>query len=163
MHNRANRHRILDHVHTHIRHSQFVHQWQTLKNSFFTEVAHIHQYTVPPGSLDRIAFLLFVPEGLAQAVTRAKFHRLEDRLTQGCFRTHIVILQIAVAIFIDQYTTLTPAAFGEQNSRTWQTGWMILNKLHILKRHTGAICHGHAITCLDRTVSGERKNLTGAT
>ena len=54
---------------------------------------------------------LFVPESLAQPVTRAKFHSLVTRPWIGWPQT--VILQVPIAILVRQDAAFPPAGFGE--------------------------------------------------
>jgi hypothetical protein len=56
-------------------------------------------------SLDGAALLLLMPERLTQAVAEAKLHRFLARPWIG--RAEIVILQIAVAVLVDQDATLS--------------------------------------------------------
>ena len=63
-----------------------------------------------------------------------------------------ITLHQTLAIAIDQITTLTTCAFGNQHTAPGNTGGMKLEKLHILQWHTGAQCHAQTITGIDHGV-----------
>jgi hypothetical protein len=48
--------------------------------------------------------------------------------------------------------------FGDQDAGEWQTGRMILDKLHVLQRRTCAIRKSHSIAIANIRVGGKRKN-----
>ena len=62
---------------------------------------------------------------------------------------------------VDQNSALAPAPFSQQDTGAGQPGRMILHEFHVLQRHAGPVCHGHAVPGLDRTVGGEREDLAG--
>lgn len=101
---------------------------------------------------DGVAFTPFVPEGLRNFVARTQFHIFVFRFAQRSFRAHTVILQIAVAIFVDQDTTFTTAAFSHQDTGTRQAGWVILNEFHITQRNAVAQRHAHPVAGHDAAV-----------
>ena len=91
------------------------------------------------------ARLLLLPEGLGEFVPWPQFHIFVFRLAKRSFWAQAVILQIAVALFIEQNAAFAPARFGNQNARTGQAGGVVLDKLHIPQRHTVTIGHRHAV------------------
>ena len=93
-----------------------------------------------------------MPEGLRNFVAWAEFHVFVFRLAKRGFRTHAVILQIAVAVFVDQNTAFTAAAFRHQDAGARQAGWVILNELHITQRDAVAERHAHTVTGDDAAV-----------
>lgn len=101
-----------------------------------------------------------MPEGLRDFVARAEFHVFVLRLAERGFRAHAVILQIAIAVFIDQNTAFTAAAFRHQNAGARQTGWVILHELHIAQRYAVAERHAHAVTGDDAAVGVVAINAT---
>ncbi len=125
-------------------------------------MAHIEQDAVAPRGLDRIALLLLAPERLTQPVTRSQFHSLEHRLTDGRFRSHAVVLQIAAAILVKQDTAFAATAFGQQDAVIRQAGGMVLDKFHILEWRSGAIGQSHTVAGFDIAVGGEREHLPAA-
>ena len=74
----------------------------------------------------------------------------------------VVVLQVAVAVLVDQDAALAARALGDQDAGAGQPGRMVLDELHVLERHAGAIGHGHAVAGLDRAVGGEGENPPGA-
>ena len=104
-----------------------------------------------------------MPESLAKPVSRSQFHRLQNRFSNRRFRAHAIILQVSVPILIDQNTAFTTATLGQENTRTRQTGRVVLDKLHILQGNARTVGHGHAISSLDRTVGREREYLATTT
>ncbi len=92
-----------------------------------------------------------------------EFHGLQHRLADRCFRPHAVVLQVAVAVLVDQDAAFAAAALGQQDAGAGQSGRVVLHELHVLQRHAGPVGHGHAVAGLDRAVGGEGKHLAGAT
>ena len=86
---------------------------------FLAEVTQVEVNHIATWRGDGVAFTPFVPEGLRNFVAWTQFHIFVFRLAQRSFRAHAVILQITVAIFVDQNTTFTAAAFGHQDTGTW--------------------------------------------
>ena len=101
---------------------------------FLAEVTQVEINHIATWRGDGVAFTPFVPEGLRNFVAWTQFHIFVFRLAQRSFRAHAVILQITVAIFVDQNTTFTAAAFCHQDTGTGQTGWVILNEFHVTQR-----------------------------
>ena len=93
-----------------------------------------------------------MPESLRNFVAWAEFHVFVFRLAKRGFRTHAVILQIAIAVFVDQNTAFTAAAFRHQYAGARQAGWVILDELHITQRDAVAECHAHTVTGDDAAV-----------
>lgn len=84
---------------------------------------------------DGVAFTPFVPESLGYFVTWPQFHIFVFRLAQRRFGAHAVVLQVTIAIFIDQNTAFAAATFSHQDTGTWQAGRVILNEFHITQRN----------------------------
>src|SRR5690606_15230024 len=63
-------------------------------------------------------------------------------------------LHEALAMLVDQVTTLTTAAFGNQYTGTGNTGGVELPPFHVLLRDTGAQGHANAVTGVDQCVGG---------
>ena len=101
---------------------------------------------------DRVALTPFVPESLGDFIARAQLHIFIFRFAQRSFRTHAVILQIAVAVLVDQNTAFAAAAFRHQNSGTRETGGVILHELHIAQRYAVAERHTHTVAGDDTAV-----------
>ena len=97
---------------------QFTNEWQTFVQVFFAQMAQVKEYHLAARCVDRATFLLFVPKGLRESVTRTELHVFIFRLTNRRFRPQTVILQVAIAVFVDQNPALTATAFGHQNPRT---------------------------------------------
>ncbi|SJN57753.1 hypothetical protein BQ6471_02706 [Vibrio gazogenes] len=119
---------------------------------FLAQMTQIQMDDIAEWMWDGVAFLLFVPESLRNFVTRTEFHIFVFRLADRCFRAHTVILQVTVAVFIDDNTAFTPTPFGHQDPCTGQTCRMVLDKLHIAKWHTVTIGHSHTITGYNATI-----------
>ena len=73
---------------------------QALVDLLFAEMADVEVHHVAVGRLDGAALVLLVPERLAQPVARPELHRLIARPWIG--RAEVVVLQIAVAVLVDQ-------------------------------------------------------------
>lgn len=101
-----------------------------------------------------------MPEGLRNFVAWTQFHIFVFRFAQRSFWPHAVVLQIAVAIFVDQNTAFTTATFGHQDTGTWQTRRVILNEFHITQWNAMAQRHTHAVTGYNTAVSVVAINAT---
>ena len=95
------------------------------------------------GGVDGATFLALVPEGLREPVTRAKLHRLRTR--PGVQRAQAVVLQVAIAVAVDQDAAFAAAAFGHENAGARQAGGVVLHELHVAQRHAGPVGHAHAV------------------
>ena len=103
-----------------------------------------------------------MPERLRNFVARTEFHVFVFWLAQRGFRTHAVVLQITVAVFVDQNTAFTTAAFSHQDTGAWQTCWVILNEFHITQRNAVAQRHAHTVAGYDAAVGVVTVNTTCA-
>ncbi len=162
MHDRADRHGILDDVDAEVAFGQFAHQRQAFVDLLRTKMAHVEQHALAPGCRDGVALLQFVPVGLADAVARPEFHGLELRLADRRFRAHAVVLQVAAAVLVDQDAAFAAAGLGEQAAGVRQAGRVVLHELHVLEGRAGAIGHGHAVAGLDRAVGREGEHASRA-
>ena len=95
------------------------------------------------GGVDGATFLALMPEGLREPVTRAQLHRLRTR--PGIQRAQAVVLQVAVAVAVDQDAAFAAAAFGHENAGARQAGGVVLHELHVAQRHAGPVGHAHAV------------------
>lgn len=93
-----------------------------------------------------------MPESLGYFVTWPQFHIFVFRLAQRRFGAHAVVLQITIAIFIDQNTAFAAATFSHQDTGTWQAGRVILNEFHITQRNAVAQRHAHPVAGDDAAV-----------
>ncbi len=87
---------------------------------------------------------------------------LSYRLADGRFRAHAVVLQVAAAVLVEQHAAFAAAGLGQQDAGVRQAGRVVLDELHVLERHAGAVGQGHAVAGLDRAVGGEREHAPGA-
>jgi hypothetical protein len=163
VHDRADRHRIRDGIHAEVARGELAHERQPLVDYLFPEMAHIQEHAIAPPGRHGIAFLLLVPESLAHTIAGTEFHGLQHRTAHGRLRPHAVVLQIAIAVPVDEDTALAPARLGEQASRVRKTGRVVLDEFHVLERNPRAVCHGHAIARLDRAIGAEGEHAAGAT
>ena len=158
MHHRPHRHRIGHRVDAEVTGRHVAHQRQALVDGFLTEVAHIEHHAVAPARRHHIAFFLFMPERLADAVARPEFHGLQHRLADRRLRSHAVVLQETTAVFIDQDAAFAAAGLGQQRAGVRQAGRVVLHELHVFQWHAGAVGQRHAVAGLDRAVGGEREH-----
>ena len=160
---RTYRDRLLDRIHTHVGLGQLADEGQTLFQVLLAEVAQVEVNHVAHRALDHAAFLLLLPECLGETVTGTQLHVLVLRLADRGFRAQTIVLQIAVAILVDQNATFTATTFGHQYAGARQAGRVILNELHVAQWHTMAVGQGHAVTGDYATVGVVAVNTTGAT
>ena len=76
-----------------------------------------------------------------------KNHRARDHVTTSqIFSIWRITLHKALAVSINQVTTLTTTTLGNQSACTIDTGWVELPHFHVLDRHTCSQSHAHTIT-----------------
>src|SRR6202795_883436 len=112
------------------------------------------------GTVDGAAFFLFFYEGLREAIARAELHGAENGL--GCGSAEIVVLQIAVAVFVDEIAAFGAGGVSDEEAGGGQAGGVILDEFHVLQRSAGTIGEAHAVAGLDAGVGGEGKNAAAA-
>ena len=100
VHHRPHRDQLVHRIDADIGFGQFAHHRQPLVDLLLPEMADVEMHHVALRRLDGAALLLLVPERLAQAVARPELHRLLAR--PGVGRAEIVVLQIAVAVLVDE-------------------------------------------------------------
>ena len=83
-------------------------------------------------------------------------HRLRLRLAQ------VVILQVAVAVLVDQEPALGPRRFSDEDSCKRQTGGMVLDELHVLERRACPVRQCHPVAVLDGRVGREGEDTAAA-
>ena len=123
-------------------------------------MAQIEQHRVALRRGDGAALALLVPERLAQAVARPKLHVFVARLGLG--RPQPVILQIALAVLVEQESAFAAARLGDQNAGAGQAGRMILNELHVAQRHAVPIGQRHAVAGDDAAIGVLSEHAAGA-
>src|SRR6185369_8546182 len=99
---------------------------------------------------DRAALALFVPERLAQAIARAELHRLVAR--RRLRGTEAVVLEITIAVLVEEEPALAAARLGEQQAGAGHAGRVVLHELHVAQRHAVAIGQRHAVAGDDAAV-----------
>ena len=99
-------------------------------------------------------------ERLRQAVARAQLHAAEHRLRLRL--AEVVVLQVAVAVLVDQVAALGARRLGDQDAGERQAGRMVLDELHVLERRAGAVGQRHAVAGLDGGVGREREDPAAA-
>ncbi|MNL42037.1 hypothetical protein D3C87_1644730 [compost metagenome] len=127
----TNRNRLFYRIDADVGFCQFTNERQTLQQFLLAKMTQVEVNHIAARRRNGVAFAPLVPERLGHFVARAEFHIFVFRLAKRGFGAHAVILQIAIAIFIDQNPAFTAAAFRHQNAGTRQTGWVILHKFHI--------------------------------
>src|SRR5215813_3689248 len=100
-------------------------------------MANIEVNDVAIRSLDGAAVLVFLDEGRRQTIARPQSHRTQYRLRLRL--TQVVILEVTIAVLVEQIAAFGACGFGDQNPGEWQARRMILDELHILERYTGLI------------------------
>src|SRR5579859_89165 len=113
------------------------------------------------GTINGAAFFLLFDEGLRESIARAEFHGTENGLGAG--RAKIVVLQIAVAVFVDEVSAFGAGGFGDEDAGEGEARRMILNEFHVLEGSAGAVGEAHAVAGLDAGVGGEGENAAAAT
>src|SRR5271170_2948699 len=115
-------------------------------------MAQIEMDHVAIGALDRAPLFHLLDEGLRKTVARAKLHGPKNRLLMRY--SEVVILQVAIAVFVDQQTALGARSFGYQDAGEGQAGRMVLHHLHVFERSAGLVSERHPVTGADVGVGG---------
>ena len=129
MHRRAHRDRRLRGVHAEEFEREFADLRQALADPLLAQVAQVEVHVAAMTAGERPPFLLLEPEGLGEAVARAELHRLVARGRFG--RTEAVVLQVAVAVAVDEEAALAAAGLGEQETGARHAGRVVLDELHV--------------------------------
>ena len=87
---------------------------------------------------------------------------MERNTGSGVRLSEVVVLQVAVAVLVDQIAAFRARRFGDQDAGERQPGRVVLHELHVLERRAGAVGERHAIAALDGGVRGEGKHATQA-
>ena len=121
---------------------QFADAWQAAVQHLLAQVVQLQQHVV----LVR-----------AHAVAGDDFldHGTGNHVAAGqVFGVRRVALHEALAMGVDQVTTLTAATLGDQYTGAGDTGRVELPHLDVLHRNTGAQRHADAVTGIDQGVGG---------
>ena len=130
MDHRADRDQLLDGIDALVLQAELAHKRDPGINHPLSQMAQVEVHHLAIGSFNGAALLHFLDEGLAEAVTRAQFHVAQSWFGRRC--AQVVVLQIAVAILVQQMAALRARCFGNKNPCEGQAGRMILHKLHVL-------------------------------
>ena len=134
---------------------------QALAQLLLAEVAQIQVHDLAVRAIDGAPLLFFMPVRLAETIARAEFHRLVTG--SGFSRAKPVVLQVAVAILVDEKTALAAAGLGKQEPRARHAGRVILHEFHVAQRNAMPVGHCHAIAGDDPAVGVFPEDATCAT
>src|SRR5215813_9813521 len=157
MHHRAHWDHLLDRINALILQTQLAHEWNLRVDLFLAQMADVEVDDVAVWGFDGAALFVLLDEGLRQAVARPELHRTQHGLRLRL--AEVVILQVAVAVLVEQIAALGARGFGDQNAGERQPGRMVLDELHVLEWDARVEGERHAVAVLDVRVGGERKNL----
>src|SRR5439155_7310807 len=107
----------------------------------------------------------FLHERLRQPVARTQLHGRQLRVLRimNIERlAEVVILQIAVAVFVDEDAAFAAGRFGDQYAGAGEAGRVILDEFHVLERRSSPIGKGHTVAGLDGCIGGKREDAAGA-
>ena len=80
----------------------------------------------------------------------------------GLRLAQVVVLQVAVAVLVEQPAALAAGRLGDEDAGERQAGRVVLDELHVLERRAGAVGQRHAVAGLDGGVGGEREDPAAA-
>ena len=85
-------------------------------------------------------------------------------MLRGCRlgRPEAVVLQVAVAVLVEQEAALAAAGLGEQHAGARQAGGVVLDELHVAQRHAVAVGQRHAVAGDDAAVGVLAEHAAGA-
>ena len=121
--------------------------------------AEVSQVEVDDGSIrgvDGPSLFLLVHERLGHPVPGPELHAAQLWLRRGF--AEVVVLQVAVAVFVQQPTTLRSRGLGDQDSGERQSGGVVLDEFHVFQRRARPESEGHPVSGLDVRVGGEWKH-----
>ena len=154
--------RLFSRVDAHEGLGHFIDQRQTLAQVGFAEVTQVEVHDrAHDRVLDGAALLLFVPEGLAQAVARAEFHVLVLRLVAQ--RAEAVVLQVAVTVLVHEVAAFAATGFGEQQAGDRHAGRVVLHEFHVAQRDAVAEGQSHAVAGHDAAQRAFAEDAAGTT
>src|SRR5205814_9613629 len=112
-------------------------EWELRGNHRLPEMAKVEIDDRPVRRVDRSSLRYFMHERLREPVARSELHTAEHRLR---FRlAEVVVLQVPVAVLVDEMTTLGARCFRDEDARERQAGGMVLDELHGLEWRARAI------------------------
>ena len=101
---------------------------------FGAEVAQVEVDDRSVGTVDRATLLELLHEGLGEAIARPQSMLRKTGL--GC-GFQLVVLQIAVAVLVQQVSAFRAGRFGDQDAGERESRGVILDELHVLERRAG--------------------------
>src|SRR5713226_5389463 len=158
VHHRADRDGFVDRVDASVVLGELPHEGDLLVDLFLSQMADIEMHDVTVRSREGAALLLFMYEGLGQLVPRTQLHGPFQRVSgigniKGLAKA--IVLQVAVAVLVEQNPPLAAGSLSNQNACSGQAGGMVLHELHVLQWHPSPIGDSHAVAGLDGTVGGK--------
>ena len=136
--------------------AQLAHHRQPAVDQLLAEVAQVQVHDRAVRGVDGAALLLLVHERLGEPVARAELHAAQHGGGRGC--AQVVVLQVAVAVLVQQPAALGPGRLGDQDAGEGETGRVVLDELHVLQRGAGPVGERHPVPGLDVAVGGEREH-----
>ena len=158
---RADRDQLVHGVDPLVLQAQLPHEGQLGVDEVRAEVAEVEVDHRTPRRVRRTTLRDLVDEGLRQPVARAELHAPQLRLWRRC--AEVVVLEVAVAVLVDQPATFGPGGLGDEDAGERQPGRVVLDELHVLERRARAVGEAHAVAGVDVGVGREREDLAAAT
>jgi hypothetical protein len=150
------RHELGDGVDVLVLQAQLAHERELAVDELRTEMAQVEVHYRAVWRFDDPALLRLVDKGLGEPVTRAELHAAQH--WRRARRAEVVVLQVAVAVLVEQPAPLGSRGLRDEDAGERQPGRVVLDKLHVLQRCAGSPGQGHAVPGVDVRVGGEGKD-----
>ena len=115
VHDRTHGDQILDRIQVLVLLAQLADEGDLRVDLLLTEMPEIEVHDGAIRRIDRATLLELLHERLRQAIARSQLHRPQHRVRLR--RAQLVVLQIAVAVLVDQVSALGARRFGDEDAR----------------------------------------------
>jgi hypothetical protein len=153
---RPDRDQLVHRVEALVQPAQLAHLRQPGLDQLLPEVAQVEIHDRAVRGVHRAALLLLMDERLGQPVPRTELHAAQHRGGRG--RAQVVILQVAVAVLIQQPAALGAGRLGDQDAGEGQAGRVVLDELPVLQGGARPVGQRHPVPGLDVAIGGEREH-----
>ena len=160
VHDRADRDQLVHGVDALVLQAQLPNEGKLGVDELRAEMAQVEVDDRTPGRVRRTTLLDLVDERLREPVARTELHAAQLR-SRGRL-AEVVVLEVAVAVLVQQPAALGARRLGDQDAGERKAGRVVLDELHVLERRARAIGERHAVPGVDVGVRGEREDLAAA-
>ena len=157
VHHRTDRDQFMHRVDPLVLQAELAYERYPFLDLLLSQVSQVQVGHLAVGRSDGAPLLLLPDKSLGDPVPRSEFHAAQLRFRRGF--AQVVVLQVAVAVLVDQPTTFGASRLGNQDPGERQAGRVVLDELHVLQRSLGPKGQRHPVAGVDVGVGGEREDL----